>query len=45
MHKVKIFPQERDDGLKEAIESNASIAYVSQLYTAEPSDEKKVKDN
>lgn len=43
MHKVKIFPQERDDGLQEAIESNASIAYISQLYTSEPSDEKKSK--
>ena len=43
MHEVKIFPQEKVDGLQGAIESNASIAYVSQLCSVEPTDDKKSK--
>lgn len=43
MHKVKVFPQEKADGLQGKIESNASIAYVSQLCSVEPSDDKKSK--
>ena len=43
MHEVKVFPQEIADGLEGAIQSNASIAYVSQLCAAKPDDDKKSK--
>ncbi len=43
MHEVKIFPQEKADGLQGAIESNASIAYVSQLCAVEPNEDRKSK--
>ena len=40
---MKIFQQEKTDGLQETIQTNSSIAYVSQLCEARPSDEKKSK--
>ena len=38
MSKITVFEQEKFDGLEEAVQSNASIAYVSQLRTMDPSD-------
>ena len=43
MHEVKVFPQEKADGLQGVIESNASIAYVSQLCAVEPNEDKKAR--
>ena len=40
---MKIYSQEKTDGLEEVIQANASLAYVSQLRPSNPDESQKLK--